>query len=111
MLFLAFILVVCIHQGNVWVMVWNFAPIILCVLLIIFKDGSSQIVACTIHLIITIIGLGQILWHFVWLIDFGGVASGSSTSAIGHLFVPVWLVLISIGIGIAAWIVHKVQTK
>ncbi|MDB6135834.1 MAG: hypothetical protein JWM59_4077 [Verrucomicrobiales bacterium] len=47
------------------------------------------------------------LFHLAWLFDWGGTATGSSTSAVAFMFVPLWAVLFAGIIGLVAWGVGK----
>jgi len=43
------------------------------------------------------------LFHLAWWLDWGGTATGSSTSALAFVFVPAWACLLAAIAGVLAW--------
>jgi len=43
------------------------------------------------------------LFHLAWLFDWGGTATGSSTSALAFIFVPFWVGVFAVVVAAVAW--------
>ncbi len=43
------------------------------------------------------------LFHLAWLLDWGGIATSSSTSALAFIFVPIWTLVFAGVTGAVAW--------
>ena len=57
---------------------------------------GSVVFAVTATLFVT-------LFHLAWWLDWHGTATGSSTSALAFIFVPIWACLLAVAGGGLAW--------
>ena len=44
-----------------------------------------------------------VFFHLSWLFDWGGTATGSSTSALVFIFIPFWAFILGSVVGMLAW--------
>ena len=51
------------------------------------------------------------LFHLAWLFDWGGTATGSSTSALAFIFIPFWACVFGAIIGAVAWGISRVVCR
>ena len=70
---------------------WNIAPIILVAIVFNKTDFKGVLRSSTFHMILGTILL-HIYFHSVMYFDIGKAATGSSTSALGYIFFPIYLV-------------------
>ena len=94
---------------------WNMSPPIIGVILIqpwaMFDTPvTGRISTCYPHLVgVAVIAAVTILFQMAWLFDWGGTATGSSTSALAFIFVPIWATVIGLGAGLATLIVQRLM--
>ncbi|MEW6364492.1 MAG: hypothetical protein AB1714_07620 [Acidobacteriota bacterium] len=91
--------------------VWNALPVVLGfgVLMLGLRSRRAITVGCIAFAISATLLVA--LFHLAWLFDWGGTATGSSTSALAFIFVPIWACLFAGIIGVAAWGISRVVCR
>jgi hypothetical protein len=51
--------------------------------------------------------LFMVWFHLSWLFDWGGARTGSSTSALAFIFMPLWALIIGAIAGALAWAIQR----
>ncbi len=81
---------------------WNFTPCILAFAVLARSKVGAMGVGFAIGLIAT-----TLFYHFSWMYDIGETATGSSTSGLIFIFIPIY----AIGIGIVLALIGFVTSK
>ena len=55
----------------------------------------------------TVATLLMVWFHLSWLFDRGGARTGSSTSALAFIFMPLWAFILGAVAGALAWIIQR----
>lgn len=94
--------------------IWNALPIAvgLGMLLAARRASRAAVAGCAAFAVSAT--LLVVAFHLAWFFDWGRTATGSSTSALAFIFVPLWAYVLSGIIGLLAWIasrmIHKART-
>ena len=64
------------------------------------KPWFSSVPALTFSIVATFI---PTMFHLAWMFDWQGTATGSSTSGIAYIFVPIWTLLVAAFTSAIAW--------
>lgn len=110
--FLAAIALVVYAEGQFsGFMVWNTLPIAvgLGVFLLARRSSKAAMAACAAFAVSAT--LLVVAFHLAWFFDWGGTASGSSTSALAFVFVPLWAYVLAGAIGLLVWGVVRAAHK
>jgi hypothetical protein len=89
---------------------WNFLPVVsgyFALLGGIRMRGPLSVAVITTSIVATVV---PTIFHLAWLFDWGRTATGSSTSALAFIFVPIWAFILAAMMAIVAWgIAHLLQ--
>lgn len=111
MLAVPFLLVVALVVYNLesigFMMVWNVMPVAAGCGAVLFGLHSCRAMAAGCISFGASVAAFIALFHLAWLFDWGGCATGSSTSALAFLFVPFWATAFAGVIGLLAWGIGK----
>lgn len=89
-------------------MIWNALPIAVGLgMLLAARRASRAVVAGCVAFAVSATLL-VVAFHLAWFFDWGRTATGSSTSALAFIFVPLWAYVLSGIIGLLAWIIGRV---
>jgi hypothetical protein len=90
---------------------WNALPVAIgfAVLWIGLRSRGATAVGCIAFAISVTVMVA--LFHLAWLFDWGSIATGSSTSALAFIFVPIWVIVLASIIGLVAWAVGRVVLR
>jgi hypothetical protein len=83
--------------------VWNCLPVVLGYVALlggIQMRGPHSVAVITGAMVAT---LFSAIFHLAWLFDWGRTATGSSTSALAFIFVPIWAFILAAVMAIVAW--------
>ena len=93
-------------------MVWNCIPLILAALFVRFavREVTSPRRPLKHASVVFVMLTAGMTWigHEVWLNDWNQTASGSSTSALMFLFLPIWTILLATGGAVITWLFSSV---
>lgn len=100
---------IAVSQGGItsfWL--WNVSPIIACGLLLSLSklDSSKPVFWGGIGFTITG-GILTLLLHTAWLFNWGDFATGSSTSALTFIFIPIYAFIIGGICWLLGWYIGK----
>jgi hypothetical protein len=90
---------------------WNALPVVAGFGLLVSMRRSefAVVVGCTMFAMLAT--LLVVLFHLSWLFDWGGTATGSSTSGLAFIFLPFYAFVLAGIAGAAAWGVGKIVGK
>ena len=90
---------------------WNAFPVALGfgVLLLGLRSCRATAAGCVAFAVSATLLVAH--FHLAWLFDWGGTATGSSTSALAFIFVPFWVMLFAGIIGVVAWGIARVVCR
>ena len=89
---------------------WNLCPLALAHVAIV-RGAERRGVSRWAHVVFGVTSaLMTVLFHFTWLVDWRGTASGSSTAGIGFLFIPIYSVVVGLGCSLALLVIaHAIR--
>lgn len=108
---LAIALIVCVEGPFSGFEVWNALPVALGFGLLLAgrRFGRAAAVGCTVFAVLAT--LLEALFHLAWMFDWHRTATGSSTSALAFIFVPIWACILGGVAGALAWGISKIVFK
>ena len=81
---------------------WNCLPVVLAlVVLVVSRQGVAARTFAAVS-----VGF-SILVHLAWAGDWGGTATGSSTSGLIFIFIPFWSIIFGVVASLIAWLVCR----
>jgi len=93
-------------------MIWNCTPLVLAALFVRFaaREVTSPRRPLKYATVIFVLLTAGMTWigHAAWLNDWNQTASGSSTSGLMFLFLPIWTTLLATGGAVVAWLFSPV---
>lgn len=95
-------LLVLYAEGCNWIALWNLMPLAVAALAILRGTGAGQL-SWSVVTFAGVTALAIVLTHAVWVFDWGGTQTGSSTAGLLFLFSPIYSVLL----GTVGWIVAR----
>jgi hypothetical protein len=90
--------------------VWNLLPIGLGALVLGMAARGAGPRSSAFRYFAVVATFIPLLAHLAWVFDWGGTATGSSTSALIFIFLPAWAIAIGAAAGILRWAIARVQT-
>ena len=108
---LAIALVVYVEGPLNGFVVWNVLPVVVG-FGVLFARRSSRlpiVAGCAVFAISATLLI--VLFHLAWMFDWGGTATGSSTSVLAFIFVPLWACVFASIAGLLSWGIIRVVCK
>lgn len=90
------VLIFCTQHAFMACAVWNCIPLGIAYVAFAMGlqlRGASAVGAITFSVVATVL---PALFHLAWLFDWAKTASGSSTSALAFIFLPIWVVVLAV---------------
>jgi hypothetical protein len=91
--------------------VWNLLPIGLGALALGMAGRSGGPRPSAFRYFAIVATFIPLLAHLAWIFDWGGTATGSSTSALIFIFLPAWAIAIGMAAGILRWAIARILER
>jgi len=105
---LAMALVVYVQGGDaVGFAAWNALPMLVGLGMLLIGHRSRRAMPWGRVAFATVAMLFMVWFHLSWLFDWGGSRTGSSTSALAFIFMPLWAFILGAVAGALAWIIQR----
>jgi hypothetical protein len=101
---LAMVLVVYVQGGgSVGFALWNALPMLAGLGMLLVGHRGRRTIPWGRAAFAVVATLFMVWFHLSWLFDWGGAKTGSSTSALAFIFMPLWALVLGAVAGILAW--------
>jgi hypothetical protein len=86
---------------------WNALPMLVGLGMLLAGHRSRRAMPWGRVAFATVATLFMVWFHLSWLFDWGGARTGSSTSALAFIFMPLWAFILGAVAGALAWISQR----
>ena len=105
---LAMALVVYVQGGaSVGFALWNALPMLAGLGMLLVGHRGRRTMPWGRVAFAAVATLFMVWFHLSWLFDWGGAMSGSSTSALAFIFMPLWAFILGAVAGALAWTIQR----